>query len=1065
MKKARTFAKWALLASGAGLTLGVILYYWLVIVSPGDHIKRNNILAVVSRESPVYYEDGHTRMGTFFSEEHRRYVHFEEMPQCLIDAIMASEDADFFSHPGFNPISIARAMLANLKASIESLDLRIVQGGSTLTQQTAKNLFKRKDRSLKEKLRELINALRLEAHYSKEEILEFYLNQFYVNANGRGVGIAAEYFFNKDVSELDLVECAFIAGSVKGPDQYNPAIQRTPENAAAALERANTRKNYVLRRMHDEQFIDVATYEQAREEPVDFDIGRFRYPRSVVLDEVERELQSPRMQALLAEHEVSDLNTSGIQVVTTLEREIQSAAEAAVRRNLSSLKIRLDGYQVPGGWMEEDDPRGLRAHREHELEPGRFYRGEVASIRAEQPALELRFGGISGIVDQKGLMACAEPLIEGKKGTWTRVREKHAREFATDREIGELLYVYVREGASEEHPALLDCLREFGPDEKLQGGLVVLERGRIRALVGSYYNTNFNRAFYGYRQPGSAFKPIVYLAALSLGWNIADPVPNDRELFEFQTTYYFPRPDHQGSPGEISLSWAGAKSENVASVWLLYHLLDKLNVKQVANVAAAVGLAPKADESNADYTRRIRDDEGILLTDDKLNETAFLEARETLATDLIFEGELAQARLLRELHYGSGFSPEVKQFEAERRAARSKSYKKELELRLDVLAHSYLDVLRCRDIAQTGSREWKERCATERYRQVWQGISKSTLEELQTRMDERRQSLGREYVLENLARMRDFRVLLALRYTRKLAGYLGVESELEEVLSFPLGTNVLPIIELAKAYQTAGTGRWFGTEPEHPTGRPALIQEIRLSNGESIYQRQLNEEVAVGEDLSNSWREILRAVVRYGTGRRIDRNLVLKSTDPARATSIERRAIRVPAFGKTGTAQRYMNATFAGLLPYFASGEDTIEDEALDGARSFAIVSYVGYDDNQPMRTPAGQAIAGATGALPAWLETAQAIIAAHGYDLYVDPFDLHYIRTKRLKRKLPIGALAVAVDGESGLPRIPLRTGEVADFETGGVPYLLTPGRVGELRFEPARMVRPFDFSRAQGR
>ena len=440
MSNRRLILKIALALAAAGIAVPVVLYIWLVVLDPGEHIERENILAVVSRESPVYYEDGRVRLGTFFSEEHRRYVHFDEMPECLTDAIVAAEDAGFYSHHGFSPLSIARAMVANLVASIQAFKVKVVQGGSTLTQQTAKNLFKRKDRSIGEKLRELLNALRLEAHYSKHEILEFYLNQFYVNANGRGVGIAAEYFFDKDVSELSLSECAFIAGSVKGPDQYNPAIQRTPQNAADAQERANMRRDYVLRRMHDEGLIDDAAYKEAREEPVRFQIGRFRFPRSVVLDEIERELNSPQMQALLAEHDASDLNTSGIQVVTMLDHDIQTGAEIAVRRNLSRLKIRLSGYHAPGSWIDEDDGLQLRASRELSLEKGRFYRGEVAEKSPDVPSLVLRFGGVTGVVDKEGLSACVEPLVHGSKGTWAKVRESDLRAFVEARKEGELFY-------------------------------------------------------------------------------------------------------------------------------------------------------------------------------------------------------------------------------------------------------------------------------------------------------------------------------------------------------------------------------------------------------------------------------------------------------------------------------------------------------------------------------------------------------------------------------------------------------------------------------------------------
>ena len=135
-------------------------------------------------------------------------------------AIVAAEDGAYWSHPGVNLWGIARAMVANVQAG------RLVAGGSTITQQTAKNLYYRPDRSLKSKWTELINALRLEHHHSKEDILTFYANQFHVHGNGRGIGIAARYFFDRDLTAQDvewgLLESAYVAGLVKGPSLYDP---------------------------------------------------------------------------------------------------------------------------------------------------------------------------------------------------------------------------------------------------------------------------------------------------------------------------------------------------------------------------------------------------------------------------------------------------------------------------------------------------------------------------------------------------------------------------------------------------------------------------------------------------------------------------------------------------------------------------------------------------------------------------------------------------------------------------------------------------------------------------
>ena len=195
--------------------------YQLVVLEPGDEIKIENIHAILGKESPVFYSDGKTKLGVFFDTAHRQYVSYSDIPKNFVDAMVASEDNRFFTHMGFDIVGIGRAIIKNIQAG------RVVQGGSTLTQQTAKNLFKRTDRSVEAKIKELLFALRLEYYYPKETIFEFYANQFYVSGTGHGLGIAARYYFDKMPNELSLIECAFIAGSVKQPNYYNPFIKKT----------------------------------------------------------------------------------------------------------------------------------------------------------------------------------------------------------------------------------------------------------------------------------------------------------------------------------------------------------------------------------------------------------------------------------------------------------------------------------------------------------------------------------------------------------------------------------------------------------------------------------------------------------------------------------------------------------------------------------------------------------------------------------------------------------------------------------------------------------------------
>ena len=258
--------------------LGVSGYLWFVVYRPGDALKQENIEKTLAMESPVLYSDGQTKIGVFFQEAHRQYVPYNQLPKYFVNGLIAGEDHQFFHHYGIDFPGFARAMRANIKAR------RIVQGGSTITQQTAKNLFKRKGRTVKSKLTELLYALRLEYHYSKEKILEFYANQFYVSGNGRGLGVAARYYFNKEPAELELVEAAFIAGSVKRPNYYNPFIKKDQESVDRAKKRAKERTGYVLSQMHRQGLISSSQYQQALDREIPFNRGKMRFRLNTLMD-------------------------------------------------------------------------------------------------------------------------------------------------------------------------------------------------------------------------------------------------------------------------------------------------------------------------------------------------------------------------------------------------------------------------------------------------------------------------------------------------------------------------------------------------------------------------------------------------------------------------------------------------------------------------------------------------------------------------------------------------------------------------------------------------------------
>lgn len=225
MKFLKTILKIAVALSIVGLLclipLYVIVFRILPTRDPDGVFNREYILSELSGESRVYYRDGERLLGSFFDVNHRIYVPYGEIPENIVNALVSAEDARYFEHGGFDITGFSRAMLHNIRAG------RLVQGGSTLTQQTVKNIYGREERSVKAKWKELIDALRMERHFSKEEILEFYLNQFHVSGTGKGVAIAAQYFFNKELKELSLAECAFIAFG-QGAIQLRPLYPEKP---------------------------------------------------------------------------------------------------------------------------------------------------------------------------------------------------------------------------------------------------------------------------------------------------------------------------------------------------------------------------------------------------------------------------------------------------------------------------------------------------------------------------------------------------------------------------------------------------------------------------------------------------------------------------------------------------------------------------------------------------------------------------------------------------------------------------------------------------------------------
>ncbi len=627
---------------------GAAFLYYQIALAPAPEMAEERISEILGQESPVFYSDGVTQFGVLFEDIHRRYLKYEDIPKTFVNALVASEDNQYFNHFGVDLPGIARALFANYKAG------KIVQGGSTITQQTAKNLFKRESRSIPAKIKELVQAFRLEYRYSKEKILEFYCNQFYVSGNGHGLSVAARYFFDKEPAELSLVEAAFIAGSVKRPNYYNPFLQKNREDPIEAKKRAMERVRYVLQQMLKERMISQDEFVAARTTEIEFKQGKMSYEQNATMDLVKEGVSSPILAEYLEDNGISNISTSGARIITTIDKELQQKTVRALRSQLSQLDVVLRGYSRAEVQKEYAE---LGYSGDEDIAPGAFVFGTFTGADAANGMLGVQLAGErQAFLAPDGFDNLAGSLAIHRQGPWAKAGAAQKNALRAQLQPGDRIYVSVRENPGPNGELLVDLERY----PKVEGGAIVLQQGAIRAMSGGMSNVHFNRATSARRLMGSAFKPFLYAAALQLGWSPVDMLNNRRNVFIFMDQPYFPRPDHTSPFTDVSLSWAGVTSENLASVWLLYHLTDRLELPALREIAQQVGMAPKADgakqESYEQYKKRMQSEFGLWVSKGMVDQAAYDAAVRSLRTDFLFAGNQQEYDRLTRLPYGYNFS-------------------------------------------------------------------------------------------------------------------------------------------------------------------------------------------------------------------------------------------------------------------------------------------------------------------------------------------------------------------------------------------------------------------------
>ena len=519
------------------------------------------------------YSDSDDKIAEFYIEK-RIIVELENIPLSLKQATLAVEDSNFYYHFGIDPKAIFRAFLTNIKAG------RVVEGGSTITQQLTKTMFLSRERTLPRKIKEAILAVRLELVFTKDEILEMYLNQIYYGHGTYGVEAAARNYFGKSVKDLTIAECAMIASLPKAPNNYSP--YRNPK-------RALKRRNHVIRRMANISFINQEEAKLALQE--DFHLGKVEK----MLNKAPYFVEHVR-RILEEKFGSSKLYRAGLKVYTTLNINMQESAQRAIKKNLLIADKRY-GYRGPLGTV--DITQGERAVQnamikkngfleEENIKAGDIIYGAVMKVGKSQVWVIL--GQEDGYLDIKDMDWARKPN-PNLDGRWAKI--KNPNEAIS---IGDLIIIKVL-GRRQDG---LGWSLSLEQEPEVEGALISLtpENGQVKAMVGGYdfKKSQFNRSVQAIRQPGSAFKPIIYAAAINEGYSPSSIIIDSPIIFkEKQDAFdkWKPVNFEEKFYGPTSLREALAHSRNVVTV----KLMQKIGIKSTIRLAKSLGISSKLEEN------------------------------------------------------------------------------------------------------------------------------------------------------------------------------------------------------------------------------------------------------------------------------------------------------------------------------------------------------------------------------------------------------------------------------------------------------------------------------------
>ena len=555
----RNFLIFLIVTAGLASAAAVGLVYWEITSSLPPVDKLGQYRPPVATQ--VLADDG-TVIGEFYLEK-RYLVPIERIPAVVRNAFIAAEDDGFYRHSGVDPISIVRAFINNVIAGGK------VQGGSTITQQVVKSLLLTPQKSYERKLKEMMLALRLERQLSKDEILYLYLNHIYLGSGAYGVGAAAQEYFGKPVEELTLAEAALLAGLPQAPSRYSP-FKHWP--------RAKARQRYVIDRMADVHFISRLEAAAAMREPIALASRKGSYIAAPYYVEHVRRL-------LEEKYGESAVYALGLRVHTAVNLRMQTAAEAALRDGLRELAAH-GRYEGAARHLAPGEAEGFLQTQRHAID------GHGLQRARSYEALVIGTPTTAGHKPRGGDDAQREGGVRVQVGPFKgHLQPPPEAPQPEGYRVGDVVRVRLAIGGSE-------GAYQFTPDPEppMQGALIALEphSGEVKAMVGGYDfdSSVFNRAVQGARQPGSAFKPLVYAAALDRNFTPASVVVDEPISFQDHDSVWMPHNYEEKYFGPTTLREALTFSRNVVTVKVATHIGVKYLIKYIQGLGIQSPLAP-----------------------------------------------------------------------------------------------------------------------------------------------------------------------------------------------------------------------------------------------------------------------------------------------------------------------------------------------------------------------------------------------------------------------------------------------------------------------------------------